>query len=177
MELNELTIKELIASGQKFIPFSEQALQFLPKKYPDRTIIRWKKKHSIPLVHLKKMPKLNNNFSGYIKKISAAGFRVASVFSLCGYTKSQYITYSQGITIPTEIQNNIKSKIDLIKNQALNIKCIKDVIEVIPFFLVKQLNLSISDQRRVSYLLKTGKIDPDALNNIINALKQKAQLL
>jgi len=175
--MNELTIKELIASGQKAIPFSEEVLQFLSKKYPDKTIMRWKQKKAIPLIQFGKMTKLNNNFSDYIKKISKEGFRIAAVFSLCNYTRSQYISYFQGITIPPEILNNIKSKIDLIKNQILSINNATDVIKVIPFFLVKKLNLSSTDQRRVSYLLKTGKIDPEALSNIINALKQKAELL
>jgi hypothetical protein len=180
MELNELTIKELIASGQKFIPFSEQALQFLPKKYPNVTLFRWKKRNQIPVVQFKKIKIQETEFSFLLqlRKLSKEGIRILSVFAFAGLTEADYNAYFQnGIKIKPEIHKSIEGALSVLRTKTLNATTPQDLSTIIKFYTTTKLGLNKTYVQRLLYFSKTGSISPDTLDIVLTALKQKAQLL
>lgn len=180
MELNELTIKEIITSGQKFIPFSEQALEFLPKKYPYITLFRWKKRNQIPISQFKKIKIQDNEFSFLLKlrNLSKEGIRILTIFNFAGLTELDYNVYFQkGTKLKTEIRESLLKAIAALKTKTINATTAEDLSDIIKFYTTTKLGLDKIYIQRLLYFTKTGGISPETLDIVLTALKQKAQLL
>jgi len=152
MDLN-LYINEMIASGKKEIPFTEEIAKTTGK--PTSTICRWRRRGGIPLVNFKKITTTQQGLRSTLKQMSEVGFDIKNLYIFAGLplNKYHYFMFANG-SLPDALQNKL---IGFIKEVFNLIKTRDDIMPYAIYFRLNIFDIKTPSAKRLFYAAaKTG---------------------